>query len=226
MLFTYLHLAADRRAHRRAARVRHHRDRLRDRAAARRRAAAAGADERGRRAPGHAGRRAPPAERPTAAGRAARRGARRRAGAGRRARRRRRRRERGRDRRRACGADVTVLDINLDRLRHLDALYRRPRPHGRVQRLRDRARASLDADLLIGAVLVPGAPRAALVTQRAGGADEAGRGDRRRRDRPGRLLREHARRPPTTTRPTSCTASSSTASPTCRAPCRTRPPTR
>ena len=58
VLFTYLHLAARQRVHRGADRVRHHRDRLRDRAAGRRLAAAARADERGRRPDGAAGRRA------------------------------------------------------------------------------------------------------------------------------------------------------------------------
>ena len=50
VLFTYLHLAASRAVHRRAAGVRHHLDRLRDRAAAGRLAAAAGPDVGGRRA--------------------------------------------------------------------------------------------------------------------------------------------------------------------------------
>ena len=61
VLFTYLHLAASRSMHGRAAGVRHHRDRVRDRPAARWLATAAGADVRGSRADGTAGRRTPPA---------------------------------------------------------------------------------------------------------------------------------------------------------------------
>ena len=57
----------------------------------------------------------------------------------------------------------------------------------------------LDADLVIGAVLVPGAKAPEAGHQRAGLADEAGLGARRHLDRPGRLLRglppDHARRP-------------------------------
>ena len=60
ILFTYLHLAAVRAVHRRAAGVRHHGDRLRDRADRRRRAAAARPDERGRGPARPAGRRVPP----------------------------------------------------------------------------------------------------------------------------------------------------------------------
>jgi len=54
------------------------------------------------------------------------------------------------------GAQVTVLDRNVAKLRHLDAIYQ-----GRVQTVASNAyeieRAVLDADLVIGAVLVPGA---------------------------------------------------------------------
>ena len=57
----------------------------------------------------------------------------------------------------------------------------------------------LDADLVIGAVLVPGAAAPKLVTRDMVARDEAGRGGGRRRDRPGRLLRDlardHPRRP-------------------------------
>ena len=60
VLFTYLHLAADKAVHRRPARGRHDRHRLRDRAAARRLAAAARADVRGRRTARPAGRLVPP----------------------------------------------------------------------------------------------------------------------------------------------------------------------
>jgi alanine dehydrogenase len=60
------------------------------------------------------------------------------------------------------GADVSVLDVNLDRLRHLDDLFR-----GQVVTLASNgfnvAQAVRRADLLIGAVLVAGARAPVLV---------------------------------------------------------------
>jgi alanine dehydrogenase len=54
------------------------------------------------------------------------------------------------------GAHVTLLDRNVARLRQVDAIYQ-----GRIQTLASSAyaveKAALDADLIIGAVLVPGA---------------------------------------------------------------------
>jgi alanine dehydrogenase len=62
------------------------------------------------------------------------------------------------------GADVSVLDVNLDRLRHLDDLF-----GGRVVTLASNsfniARVTQRADLLIGAVLVTGARAPVLVTR-------------------------------------------------------------
>ena len=53
---------------------------------------------------------------------------------------------------------VTVLDRNIARLRQIDAIYQ-----GRIQTVASNAyeieRAVLDADLVIGAVLVPGPRR-------------------------------------------------------------------
>ena len=61
------------------------------------------------------------------------------------------------------GADVTILDINIGRLRELDALYA-----GRVKTVASNAfeieRAVMDADLVIGSVLIPGARAPKLVT--------------------------------------------------------------
>jgi alanine dehydrogenase len=61
------------------------------------------------------------------------------------------------------GADVTVLDTNLQRLVELDALY-----SGRIKTLASSAyaieRALVDADLVIGSVLVPGARAPKLVS--------------------------------------------------------------
>lgn len=62
------------------------------------------------------------------------------------------------------GADVSILDINLDRLRAMDDLFR-----GRVVTLASNSfnleRAARRADLLIGAVLVAGARAPRLVTE-------------------------------------------------------------
>ena len=60
-------------------------------------------------------------------------------------------------------ADVSVLDINIDRLRQLDAQYA-----GRIRTIASNAfeieRALLDADLVIGSVLIPGARAPKLVS--------------------------------------------------------------
>ena len=61
------------------------------------------------------------------------------------------------------GARVTVLDKNIARLRQIDAIYQ-----GRIQTVASNAyevdNAVLDADLVIGAVLVPGAKAPKLVS--------------------------------------------------------------
>jgi alanine dehydrogenase len=60
-------------------------------------------------------------------------------------------------------AEVTVVDVNVDRLREIDRIW-----HGRIQTVHSSAlaveRLVLDADLVIGAVLVPGARAPHLVT--------------------------------------------------------------
>src|SRR5712692_10590699 len=62
------------------------------------------------------------------------------------------------------GADVSLLDVNLDRLRHVDELFA-----GRVATLASNpfniAAAAQRADLLVGAVLVAGARAPRLVTR-------------------------------------------------------------
>ena len=78
----------------------------------------------------------------------------------------------------------------------------------------------------IGAVLVKGGKAPHVDHARAARPDEAQRRARRRLDRPGRLLRDLARRRRTPTRPTRSTASRTTASRTCRARCRSRAPGR
>ncbi|MEV0234526.1 alanine dehydrogenase [Nonomuraea sp. NPDC050786] len=61
------------------------------------------------------------------------------------------------------GADVTVLDTNIDRLRYIDAIYQ-----GRLKTLVSTSYAIeqevLQADLVIGAVLIPGAKAPTLVS--------------------------------------------------------------
>ena len=61
------------------------------------------------------------------------------------------------------GADVTLLDLNVNKLRHADDLYR-----GRVRTLSSNKleleRAVLEADMVVGAVLIPGAKAPKLVT--------------------------------------------------------------
>ena len=65
------------------------------------------------------------------------------------------------------GACVTVLDVNMDRLRQLDDLF-----GGRIQTLASNsyniAQAVKNADLLIGAVLIPGARAPRIVSEAAG----------------------------------------------------------
>jgi alanine dehydrogenase len=60
-------------------------------------------------------------------------------------------------------AEVLLLDLNIDRLRAADQIYR-----GQIQTVASNAfqieRAVLDADLVIGAVLIPGAKAPTLVT--------------------------------------------------------------
>ncbi len=62
------------------------------------------------------------------------------------------------------GADVSILDVNLDRLRHLDDVFR-----GQIVTLASNsysiARAVERADLLIGGVLITGARAPVLVTE-------------------------------------------------------------
>jgi alanine dehydrogenase len=57
---------------------------------------------------------------------------------------------------RGMEADVTIFDLDLDRLRSFDAVHRGA-IKTRVANLFDIERAALDADLVIGAVLLPGA---------------------------------------------------------------------
>jgi alanine dehydrogenase len=62
------------------------------------------------------------------------------------------------------GADVTILDINLERLRYVDDLF-----GGRIKTLYNNRYALTEqlrgADLVVGAILIPGAKAAKLITR-------------------------------------------------------------
>jgi alanine dehydrogenase len=62
------------------------------------------------------------------------------------------------------GAEVTILDINPERLRHLDDLFG-GRLHTLMSTEFNLAEAVMEADLLVGAVLIPGARAPHLVTE-------------------------------------------------------------
>ena len=84
------------------------------------------------------------------------------------------------------GAHVTILDLSLDRLRYLDDVL-----GGRLTVLASNdlnvEKAVVDADAVIGALLIPGAKAKKVVTRVAHLQDAQGVGDRRRGHRPGRL---------------------------------------
>ncbi len=118
-------------------------------------------------------------------------------------------------------AEVLLVDRNIARLRQADAIYQ-----GHLQTVASNTyeieRAAIDADLVIGAVLVPGAKAPMLISN-----------DMVRRMKPGSVLVDTPStrvaasrtrtRPRTPTRRTRCTSRCSTAWPTCRARCRTPP---
>jgi alanine dehydrogenase len=62
------------------------------------------------------------------------------------------------------GADVTILDVNANRLRELDDQFQ-GRLHTLMSNQYNLAEAVKQADLLIGAVLIPGARAPRLVTE-------------------------------------------------------------
>ena len=96
------------------------------------------------------------------------------------------------------GADVTLLDTDLDKLRMSFWRYDN-QVHGLASSKLTVQQQVLEADMVIGAVLIPGAAAPKLVTNDLVAADEAGLGARRHRHRPGWLLRglaaHHARGP-------------------------------
>ena len=123
------------------------------------------------------------------------------------------------------GADVTLLDTDLDKLRMSFWRYNN-RVHGLASSRLAIEQQVMEADMVIGAVLIPGAAAPKLVTNELVS-----------RMKPGSVLvdiavdqggcfedthADHARR----ARPTRCTTRSSTAWRTCPVRCRTPRPTR
>ena len=114
-------------------------------------------------------------------------------------------------------ADIAILDINMDRLRYLDDIM--PPNVNCLFSDRHTIREQLAlADLVIGAVLIPGAKAPLLVERDDLQPHEARQRDHRRGHRPGRLHRHQpahdAQQPDLHRRRRACT----TASPTCPAP--------
>ena len=86
------------------------------------------------------------------------------------------------------GADICLLDVNMDRLRYLDDIM--PANVDVLFSDRHTIREQLArADLVIGAVLIPGAKAPRLIERDDLDADEARQRDHRRGDRSGRLRR-------------------------------------
>jgi len=71
------------------------------------------------------------------------------------------------------GARVTVLDKNVDRLRQLDLVFGN-RIHTLYSNTQNLDESVLDADLVIGGVLIPGAAAPKLVTRKMIGAMKKG----------------------------------------------------
>ena len=102
------------------------------------------------------------------------------------------------------GAAVTVFDVNINRLRELDAEFGvgvRTR-YSSAYELEDAVKR---ADLVIGAVLVPGAKAPTLVSNSVVAHMKPGAVAGGHRHRPGRLLRRFAARPHTISRHSPCT---------------------
>ena len=87
------------------------------------------------------------------------------------------------------GANVTIIERSIDRMRHLEEVL-----GSRVTLLMSSSlqieESVADADVVIGAVLIPGALAPKLVTRSMVAGMKAGLGRRRRCNRPGRLPRD------------------------------------
>ena len=94
------------------------------------------------------------------------------------------------------GADVTLLDTDLDKLRMSFWRYNN-RVHGIASSRLAIEQQVMEADMVIGAVLIPGAAAPKLVSNELVSRMKPGQCAGRHRRGPGRLLRGHPRRPPT-----------------------------
>ncbi|KPC98150.1 Alanine dehydrogenase [Geobacillus sp. BCO2] len=117
------------------------------------------------------------------------------------------------------GADVTIIDLNADRLRELDDIF-----GNQITTLMSNpmniAEAVAEADLVIGAVLIPGARAPKLVTEDMVKAMKPGSVIVDVAIDQGASLRQATTSRRTTTRRMSNTASSIMRSPTCLEPFR------
>ena len=127
------------------------------------------------------------------------------------------------------GAQVTVLERSPERMQYLDDIF-----EGRITTLMSNPitieESVLAADLVVGAVLIPGASAPKIVTRNMIREMKTGIVRHRRRSRRckeaciSRIMRDAPARRPTATRHSSSTVWSTTVSPTCRAPFRGRLP--
>ena len=70
------------------------------------------------------------------------------------------------------GAQVTILERSVDRMRHLEEVLARPRHARRCRSTLQIEESVADADVVIGAVLIPGALAPKLVTREMVAGDE------------------------------------------------------
>ncbi len=89
------------------------------------------------------------------------------------------------------GADVTIIDRSIPRLRQLDDLFA-GRVHTRYSTVEALEEECFSADIVVGAVLIPGAAAPKLVSREMLSGMKEGCGACRRRHRPGWLLRNLA----------------------------------
>ncbi len=123
------------------------------------------------------------------------------------------------------GAQVTVLDVRAETMATSRTSSAAPSRRSTRTPRTSRTRCTR-ADLVVGAVLVPGAKAPQLVTEELIAQDGEGHASSSTSPSIRAAASRPAARPRTTTRPTRCTASSTTASPTCPAPSRTPAPGR
>ncbi len=123
------------------------------------------------------------------------------------------------------GGQVTIMDRDPEVLDRVGTFFEN-RAHTRFSNHANLRDAVSEADLVIGAVLIPGAAAPKLVTREMLGRYETGRGAGRCRHRPGRLFRNVQSHHPRRIRPMSSTISCIIAWPTCLARWRAPAPMR